>query len=81
MGSMEIEMDRYKWMAATRYVTYRSKNPGQHLDSVATLQIFVDAMNVPGASSSIRGKGNKNLPQKIKVTVEWEDVPDGTIQQ
>lgn len=78
---MEIEMERFRLRAATRYITYRAKQPGQHLNLVAVLELFVNAMNIPGTSSNLRGKGNEKLPEKVRVTVEWDDAPDDMLMQ
>ena len=74
MGKVELEMILDKHMRATRYVTYIAPMPGHSVDLNASLHLFVDVMNVPGAHSSITGKGNRNLPHNIRATVEWEDV-------
>lgn len=73
MGKLELEMVRDKLRPATRYVSYYAKLPGHHFDIAASLQVFVDEFKIPGTKSSLIGKGNKDLPEKLKVTIEWED--------
>lgn len=73
MGKFELEMDRDRLKPATRYVSYYAKLPGHHFDIAASLQVFVDEFKLPDTKSSILGRGNKNLPEKLKVTIEWED--------
>lgn len=76
MGKLEVDMTRYKKMPATRYVTYVAKSEEDRLHFAATLQIYIDAMEVPGTKSGFLGRGNAKLPQNLRVTVEWDDTPD-----
>lgn len=69
MGKMEIEMKKARFHAASRYVTYRAGPPEEglrHLDYTAVLQIFVKEMEPYGSE----------IPENIKVTVEWDEAAE-----
>lgn len=70
MGKMELEMKKARFPAASRYVTYRAGPPEEglrHLDYTAVLQIFVKEMWPYG----------NEIPENIKVTVEWDESAEG----
>ncbi|MCL5804203.1 MAG: hypothetical protein AAE986_00765 [Thermoplasmataceae archaeon] len=70
MGKMELEMKKARFPAASRYVTYRAGPPEEglrHLDYTAVLQIFVKEM----------GPYGNEIPENIKVTVEWDESAEG----
>ncbi|MGC8651526.1 MAG: hypothetical protein ACP5RX_02860 [Minisyncoccia bacterium] len=74
MGKLELEMERNRYPAATRFVTYVTRYPELHGSKIgAELQILIDKLEIPGAKSTFLGTGSKNLPEKLKVTIEWED--------
>jgi hypothetical protein len=81
MGILELEMERDRKRGATRYVTYFARLPEHRIDRAGMLELFIDTMNIPGVKSSFTGKGNEKLPQKIKVTVEWEDVNEAILKE
>ncbi|MEM0160878.1 MAG: hypothetical protein QXV94_06260 [Thermoplasmata archaeon] len=81
MGTLEFEMERDRMKPATRYVVYYAKLPGHHIDIAAMTQVFVDEFNIPGTKSNILGRNNNNLPDKIKVTIEWEDINEETLKE
>ena len=73
MGKMEIEMKKARFPAASRYVTYRAGPPEEglrHLDYTAVLQIFVKEMEPYGSE----------IPENIKVTVEWDEAAEGVTE-
>ena len=81
MGTLEFEMERDRLRPATRYVVYYAKLPGHHIDIAAMIQVFVDKFNIPGTKSSLLGRYNNKLPDKIKVTIEWEDINEETLKK
>jgi len=79
MGVLKLDMEMEPGRPATRYITYYVKPPPgktTFFSTPATMMILVDALNVPGAESRIRGsKKNKELlPKNIRVTIEWDEV-------
>ena len=74
MGKIEIVMKKARFPPASRYVTYKSGPPKdgmQHLDLAATMQIFVREMEPYG----------NEIPENIKVTVEWDEAAEGAVTQ
>lgn len=82
MGELELEMERNSYPAATRFVTYVTRFPELHGRKIgAELQILIDKMEISGAKPTLLGTGAKNLPEKVKVTIEWEDVNEEVLKQ
>ena len=69
MGKLELDMEHAKYPLTTRYAPYRTTGPPEegvkHFDVTATLQIFVKEME----------KYAGRLPEKLRVTIEWDDEP------
>ncbi|MEM4057363.1 MAG: hypothetical protein QXZ12_01365 [Thermoplasmata archaeon] len=82
MGKLELDMERNWYPAATRYVTYVTRYPELRGSKIgAEFQILIDKLEIPGAKSTFLGTGSKKLPDKIKVTVEWEDVNEEVLKE
>ena len=71
MGKLELEMKRDRFKVPTRYVTYYSQRPEQRVDIIAMVQ-----MNIKEA-----GLTHKTLPDSLRVTIEWDDVPVEEVTQ
>jgi hypothetical protein len=82
MGTLELEMERNYYPATTRFVTYVIRYPELHGSKIGVqLQILIDKLGIPGAKSTFFGTGSKKLPEKIKVTIEWEDLPEEVLKE
>ncbi len=78
MGSMEFEMEKNWYPITSRYVTYVTRFPELHGSKIGiSLQILIDKMGINGTKSTFLGSSAKNLPDKIRVKIEWDDPVKG----
>ncbi|MEM3830240.1 MAG: hypothetical protein QXP36_13660 [Conexivisphaerales archaeon] len=69
MGKMEFEMKHARFPLATRYAPYVSLPPEdgiKHIDEIATMQLVVKEIE----------RLASRAPEKIRVTIEWDDIPE-----
>ena len=69
MSEMELEMQKARFPATTRYAPYSTTVPPEegrkHFDVTAMLQIFVKVLE----------KYTGKLPENLRVTIEWDETP------
>jgi hypothetical protein len=66
MGKLEFEMER-NWQRSARYAAYETKLPES---GRVYLQILDKSM----------GRTSKTVPNKLKVTIEWEDLAEDVLK-
>ncbi|MEM4091212.1 MAG: hypothetical protein QXQ46_10840 [Thermoplasmatales archaeon] len=74
MGKMELKMRHARFPLTTRYAPYVSLPPEdgiKDIDEIATVQLFVKEIE----------RLAYRVPEKIRVTIEWDDIPEKVSKQ